>query len=1258
MVIGREEDSVTLLVIVLMALAFGGGWLLGRKANHRGAAQDQHGLARAWQEGYDAAVAHLSPSLGPQSPPAPGEPGGPVITPAREAPPAVAQPTSAPEPAPPMLSVPPSPAAPISAPPSESAPAMTFPPPPAPKPALDPAARQLRNVNIALYVAAGLLIGAGLLFISFPIHPAAKLSVLGAVCALFYGGGLSIHARSRDLRSAATALTGIGLALIPVLGVAWHVLLEVEAATAWMIVSIVGSAAFVFASVRLRSQVVAVFALTFFVSLAWSGGAVLNRGLIWYFVFTMALAALFSAAAVVRPAFLGSLYVRTFVAAHRFLVPGVLVGALVMEWQLSRSELLLIGAAASVYYGVFAFTEGRAARVVNVSMFRLVASLTVLLAVHELTDSAEAVVWALLLILLAQLVLIAAFPRQHARVYPPRWWAAEVWVLSAVSAVTAVFTYHALYASFFGEGGRMLGPGILVGAAGIGAAGYLSRVRLMPILLALGAFALPLGVMDGTFEEAAWRVAGTSAFALLASEAVRRRVNEPESGHPAPALAAWRSVHLLLAPLVLGQLVVAVPGLSAVGAGPDHSGLSAQLVLMVTVAIAAWLGLALFTARGAAAFAAGDDDGARSRTLHVGGVAAAVVAALLLAGLGEDATWMQLPVERLSWWAVLLVALTCTAWIVRAGAGVRSAGNQAVAGTAWLLAVVVDTGRIHWPERDWALEILLGAGFAYSVALVLLARRPELRAVYAVVAQILMTWLALDLASRFDADAHARVAIAAATLAAGQGGRLLARRTNTGMGWRRTMGWAALVVLAVLPAGYALTAADPFAGGFGLADPTAGVDQASLFVQLLCLAAYAAVLSRRGLSGAAATWCRGVPGAVLAGILLAGSGVLGLRRGGWLPEPLWSQPAAALALAAGVLGSVAVAVVLERRRTAGASGSAAVAVPSVLAGVFAASGLVAAAGEHSAVAGAVLAASAYGTVRLALLWARPALAGVAVVVAAAAVYGLIADPMTESAVGTDALFGSGSPAPGLWALSFLAAGWIWWGLGMLASPATGVVADAAPWARRSGIVAVTLGVLAAQSGTTAFVVAACVLGAAAVVLAVYEWPPGRRRLAAHGATLAVTAYAVRVWHEFADPSLFWTLQAVTVVLVGLAVSEIVRPAASRHPSGLARRYLLASAAVLTCSAPVAVFVDGGWAQLWVLVGFVGYVLAGLTRGDRALLWWGAVGVAVALAWYLRDYSFVLLALLAIVLIVFALLSLRRLNRRPQSEEPSDVDTSV
>jgi hypothetical protein len=113
--------------------------------------------------------------------------------------------------------------------------------------------------------------------------------------------------------------------------------------------------------------------------------------------------------------------------------------------------------------------------------------------------------------------------------------------------------------------------------------------------------------------------------------------------------------------------------------------------------------------------------------------------------------------------------------------------------------------------------------------------------------------------------------------------------------------------------------------------------------------------------------------------------------------------------------------------------------------------------------------------------------------------------------------------------------------------------------------------------------------------------------------------------------------------------------ALRYTSGqrtAGRTMLGAAAGLLSLSGLGVVFGGTGGQQLWVLVLFAALLLAGLGLGDRLFVWWGAAGVAACVLWAMRQYTFALLALIAVGLIVFAVW---RLNRGTATETPEAQD---
>jgi hypothetical protein len=63
--------------------------------------------------------------------------------------------------------------------------------------------------------------------------------------------------------------------------------------------------------------------------------------------------------------------------------------------------------------------------------------------------------------------------------------------------------------------------------------------------------------------------------------------------------------------------------------------------------------------------------------------------------------------------------------------------------------------------------------------------------------------------------------------------------------------------------------------------------------------------------------------------------------------------------------------------------------------------------------------------------------------------------------------------------------------------------------------------------------------------------------------------------------------------------------------------------------------------LWVLVWLAVLLVAGLVLGDRLFVRWGATGIAVCVLWAMRQYTFALLAVVAVGLIAFAVWRLNR-----------------
>lgn len=169
--------------------------------------------------------------------------------------------------------------------------------------------------------------------------------------------------------------------------------------------------------------------------------------------------------------------------------------------------------------------------------------------------------------------------------------------------------------------------------------------------------------------------------------------------------------------------------------------------------------------------------------------------------------------------------------------------------------------------------------------------------------------------------------------------------------------------------------------------------------------------------------------------------------------------------------------------------------------------------------------------------------------------------------------------------------------------------------------------------------AAAFTGVAA--LACVESPPRWRPHVVDAAVLASALAWFRASSVHVDLGLFWFVEWVALAVGALAV---LRFAGKRAEHG--RYLLIASASFASLAGLLTVFSGNTLQQLLSLLLFVALLVGGLALGERIFTVWGAIGVATAVLWYLRGYTYVLLALLALGLIALAVW---RLNRKKPSE---------
>ncbi|MFD1242202.1 hypothetical protein [Arthrobacter ulcerisalmonis] len=269
------------------------------------------------------------------------------------------------------------------------------------------ARRDRQNINITLYVASLLLVAAAALFIGTGLSSTLRFAGVGAVTALFYATGLILHARVPRLKPAAVAFAGTGLALIPVSGLALFNFAWSDGPAVWLLTSVVGTVAYAVAALRLDSKVLAYLSLTFVVSSAWSGAAVLGAALVWYFVALIGVSVLLTALSLLRPSWLPPLYVKPLADLHPFVVPAVAVAVNAFPLFISGAEYALVMGLCGVYFGVAAMVPASRARVLNYLAARAALSIAAAVGVTEVTGRATDGLFAVSVLLGLQALAVA-----------------------------------------------------------------------------------------------------------------------------------------------------------------------------------------------------------------------------------------------------------------------------------------------------------------------------------------------------------------------------------------------------------------------------------------------------------------------------------------------------------------------------------------------------------------------------------------------------------------------------------------------------------------------------------------------------------------------------------------------------------------------------------------------------------------------------------------------------------------------------------
>lgn len=468
---------VLMLVAVVGSIGFAWGSHVGRTAKRRSAPATKVEQESAYQAGYlaghlagwrDAVTAaarhqaggvHQVQSAAPADLPAlplPGSGGLPLPAPQSPLPmPTAAAPagqlpplaTPVPQPAHGLAPAPklaPSTPAVVSPAPVHPAPAQLVPPRPAPftpvqetpeEAAARKARRDQQNINVTLYVASLLLVAAGALFVGTSLPVPLRFAGICGITALFYGAGLVIHRRVPRLKPAAVAFVGTGLALVPILGLAMYNFAFHHGPAAWLITSLVGTGAYVYAALRLDSKVLAFLSLTFMVSTAWSGVSILGGALVWYFTALIGVAIISTVVALVQPRWIPPLFLQPLAQLHPFVVPLAAVAVTCVPHLLGKGEYPLVMAMCGAYFAVMVAVPGVRYRIQHFHAARIALTLALLGLVWDLSEDATYVMLAAVIALGGQAVGVSLAGR---RIIPGSWWNDAVSCLGLQSVIAAV----------------------------------------------------------------------------------------------------------------------------------------------------------------------------------------------------------------------------------------------------------------------------------------------------------------------------------------------------------------------------------------------------------------------------------------------------------------------------------------------------------------------------------------------------------------------------------------------------------------------------------------------------------------------------------------------------------------------------------------------------------------------------------------------------------------------------------------------------
>lgn len=240
----------------------------------------------------------------------------------------------------------------------------------------------LRNLNIMLYMASFLLVAAAAAFIAAAMPEIVRLVGLLIVVLLFYTVGLALYMFAPRFKPAAIAFVGTGLAILPFIGAALTLLGEVSGSAAWLVTSLIGLAAYVYAGAVLNSQVVSYLSMAFVLSAASSAVSVADLSTVWYFISLIGVSLVASTISYFKPGVLPSVFRKPIETAGQIVTPISLVGSIFASHTMTIQMYELLFCVSTAHYLVV-FLQRRT--LFYETVVRLLGHITLLIVVWGIT---------------------------------------------------------------------------------------------------------------------------------------------------------------------------------------------------------------------------------------------------------------------------------------------------------------------------------------------------------------------------------------------------------------------------------------------------------------------------------------------------------------------------------------------------------------------------------------------------------------------------------------------------------------------------------------------------------------------------------------------------------------------------------------------------------------------------------------------------------------------------------------------------------